>query len=296
MDNFYLNWVIAFSNLCWGIWGIFDKKALEVSSPRSVLLIQYFMALPEFLLLAAYMFFAHKSMTVSPEAFFWAAIGAATSFVAMVAYMVAMSRTEASFVLAITASYPLVMQLFATAFLGETLVGMRMVGAALIGAGVFLVGYSGTAAHEQSEKDKKLILFCVIIATLGWGIHGLFDKKAVALAEPMAIMMSRCVVDFMTFLVMLAVLPRMNPKPNLSNKKVWMLCTLSAVSLVGGYLSYLKAMTVFSASYVIVITGCYPLLMYLFALIFLKEKLNWVRLCGVTLVVGGGALVQLTQG
>lgn len=254
------------------------------------------MALPEFICLYAYVWLRHKTVIVTPEVFFWSGIGALTSFIAMVAYMVAMSMTEASFVLSITASYPLVMQLFATFFLGEQLVGMRMFGAALIGAGVFLVGYSGNSMRTQTKKEQRIILLCVLLATLGWGIHGLFDKKAVELADPISVMLSRCVVDFCTFIGLALVLPRLKPKLDISNKKVWLLCFLSAITLLGGYLSYLKAMTVFSASYVIVITGCYPLLMYLFALMFLKEKLNLIRLLGVILVVVGGVFVQLTQG
>jgi uncharacterized membrane protein len=54
-------------------------------------------------------------------------------------------------------------------------------------------------------------------------------------------------------------------------------------------------MSLSTASYVVVITGCYPLLMYLFALLFLKEKFNAIRFAGVVLVVAGGGLVQLSQ-
>jgi drug/metabolite transporter (DMT)-like permease len=55
------------------------------------------------------------------------------------------------------------------------------------------------------------------------------------------------------------------------------------------------AMTMATASYVIVITGCYPLFMYLFAMLFLKEKLDKLRVLGVLLVVLGGLMVQTTQ-
>jgi len=59
--------------------------------------------------------------------------------------------------------------------------------------------------------------------------------------------------------------------------------------------SYLFAMTMASVSYVIVITGCYPLFMYLFAVIFLKERLSKMRIGGMALVIIGGLLVQNTQ-
>jgi drug/metabolite transporter (DMT)-like permease len=51
-----------------------------------------------------------------------------------------------------------------------------------------------------------------------------------------------------------------------------------------------------SASYVITITGCYPLLMYIFAMWLLKERFNKMRFAGILLVVVGGALVQMTAG
>lgn len=50
-----------------------------------------------------------------------------------------------------------------------------------------------------------------------------------------------------------------------------------------------------SLSYVSVITGCYPLFMYLFAIIFLKERVNERRITGMGLVVIGGLMVQFTQ-
>ena len=135
----------------------------------------------------------------------------------------------------------------------------------------------------------------MILATVGWGIHGLFDKKAVGYASPLMVSLTRCVIDFLTFVVLYVVLRTRKPAPDIGGKRTWTLCTLSAICMLGGYMAYLKALTLFTASYVIVITGCYPLLMYIFALLFLKEKLNPVRLFGVILVVAGGALVQLTQ-
>jgi drug/metabolite transporter (DMT)-like permease len=292
----FANSLIGLTNCCWGLWGILDKKALENSLPRNVMLIQYFLALPEIIVLIAYMVLTNRTISINAPVAMWTSLGCVSSLVAMVAYLVAMSRAEASFVLGITASYPLVMQFFAASFLGETLVGNRLIGAGLIGAGVFAVGHS--AGHKIAQKGKQeqvIILVCVILATVGWGIHGLFDKKAVGYASPLMVSLIRCVIDFLTFVVMYFVLRTQKPAPAIGSRRTWMLCGLSAVCMFGGYLAYLKALMFYTASYVIVITGCYPLLMYIFALVFLKEKLNPVRLFGVILVVAGGALVQLTQ-
>ncbi|MGH9553906.1 MAG: EamA family transporter, partial [Terriglobales bacterium] len=176
-----LNFLIALTNLCWGSWGIFDKKALDGSQPRAVLLIQYALALPEFVIVLIILMCSGPHRIVDlPLAVFWSGLGAVTSALAMLAYMGAMSRAEASYVLGITASYPLVMQLLAAIFLGESIVGNRMFGSALIGAGVFLVGRSEIAAEGNKPAHfNHLVLFCIIVATFGWGVHGLFDKKAV---------------------------------------------------------------------------------------------------------------------
>ena len=94
---------------------------------------------------------------------------------------------------------------------------------------------------------------------------------------------------------MLLVFRLINYKVAYKSPKAWKYSGFSSICLSLGTLSYMFAMTMATASYVIVITGCYPLLMYLGAVIFLKEKLSKMRLAGVILVVGGGLMVQNTQ-
>jgi uncharacterized membrane protein len=69
---------------------------------------------------------------------------------------------------------------------------------------------------------------------------------------------------------------------------------MSALCLAFGAWAYLSAMTFRSASYVISLTACYPVLMYILAVFFLKERFNRVRSAGIALVVLGGVLVQNT--
>jgi drug/metabolite transporter (DMT)-like permease len=296
--------MILLANLCWGAWGIFDKKALSSARPHNVLLVQYLLAVPELILLVGYLLVTAHTVPLNLPACMWAAIASLTATAAMVAYMIAMSRAEASYVLGLTASYPLVMQVLATVFLGEHLVWNRLLGAALIGVGVFAIGRSEKEEHhegttsglpEQARRERLVVTICVIVATIGWGIHGLFDKMAVSYAPPVAVMVARCCMDLITFVAMYFVCGRLKLERRLNNTNTWKFCSCSAACLLVGYIAYLIAMTLTTASYVIVITGCYPLIMYIFALMFLKEKLNLIRLAGVILVVAGGGIVQLTQ-
>jgi transporter family protein len=290
-----INLVVAATIVCWGAWGIFDKKALETSSDRDVLLILYLLALPEIPLVFLYLNASMPGWHLTGPIAFWSGLGSATSSLSMFAYLFAMSRAEASYVLGITASYPLMMQFLAFAFLGEKLVLSRLIGGALIGIGVATVGQSAKSHLVQSGKDRFIVVLCIILATIGWGVHGLFDKKAVELGDPLIVFFARSLFDALTLCVFACYLKLSRTKVTVTSKRTWMYAGFSACCLAVGYLCYLKAMSLSTASYVVVITGCYPLLMYLFALLFLKEKFNAIRFAGVVLVVAGGGLVQLSQ-
>lgn len=290
-----LNLVVAATIVCWGAWGIFDKKALETSSDRDVLLILYLLALPEIPAMYLFLNSTAPGWHLTGPIALWSGLGSLTSSMSMFAYLFAMSRAEASYVLGITASYPLIMQFLAFAFLGEKLVLNRLIGGALIGVGVAVVGQSAATHKAHSRKDRVIVLLCIIFATTGWGLHGLFDKKAVELADPLVVFFARSLFDALTLAVFAIYLKVARVPIALKSKRTWVFAGFSAACLAIGYLCYLKAMSLSTASYVVVITGCYPLLMYLFALFFLKEKFNLLRFAGVILVVLGGTLVQVSQ-
>lgn len=294
-DLIILDLVVAATIVCWGAWGIFDKKALETANDRDVLLILYLLALPEIPIVFFYLNATMPGWQLTGPIAFWSGLGSITSSISMFAYLFAMSRAEASYVLGITASYPLMMQFLAFAFLHEKLVLSRLIGGALIGIGVAAVGHSAKSHESLNKKDRIIVLLCIIFATIGWGIHGLFDKKAVELAHPLVVFFARGLFDACTLLVFAVVLKTTRAKITITSKKTWMYAGFSAACLAVGYICYLKAMSLSTASYVVVITGCYPLLMYLFALLVLKESFNKFRFFGVTLVVIGGALTQLSQ-
>jgi uncharacterized membrane protein len=54
-------------------------------------------------------------------------------------------------------------------------------------------------------------------------------------------------------------------------------------------------MSMVSGSYVIAVTGCYPLVLYFLAMIFLKERFTLARAIGIALIAIGGIITQITQ-
>jgi drug/metabolite transporter (DMT)-like permease len=294
-----LNLYVLITIFCWGIWGIADKKALETSTQVEVIICLYTVTLcvtPAAVLALSLM---SPGWHLSSGTVFWTFLAALTYGPAIFAYMEAMNRTEASYVLGITASYPLILQFLAAAFLNEPLVPQRLIGALIITVGLALVGAShDTSGTHQGTvtKGSPLVLWLLVaVATVSWGVYGLFDKKALETGTPLEVYVSQRAWDCAALLVMILILKLKKHRISLRSRQTWLYCAGSGFALAVGGLCYLHALTLATASYVITITGCYPLLMYLFALLWLKEKFNRRRFAGIALIVAGGIAVQLTQ-
>lgn len=148
---------------------------------------------------------------------------------------------------------------------------------------------------KESIFSRMVVPACVIVATLTWGIKGLFDKIAVGMAPPLVVYTVQLVCNLTALIPFCVYFYIAKQKPQMHDRQMWIFTGLSTVTLAIGGWSYLAALCMASASYVITITGCYPLLMYGFTLLFLKEKFNVTRLFGIALIVFGGICVQLTQ-
>lgn len=295
-----LNTLIAISLICWSIWGIFDKKALEAAKHLDVLIFQHIIYVFEIPVCFLILYLKCGGLfEVAPEAWLWTFFGSLVSSLAMLFYLIAMSRAQASYVLGITASYPLVVQVLAFFFLNEPIVQTRLLGSILVGGGVAAIGGSSDP-HEIDVSDNRgkhqfILLSLCVLATLFWGITGMLDKKALLVEDPFKVYYARCVWDALLLVFMLIAARLLKHKPAWNARRAWKYSIYSSVSVSLGTVCYMFAMTMATASYVIVITGCYPLFMYLFAMLFLKEKLDKLRVLGVLLVVLGGLMVQTTQ-
>jgi uncharacterized membrane protein len=281
---------------CWSVWGIFDKKALNTSSHAGVLLRLYVMSMWETPLIYAYMFVTNPSFKIPDSVWFWTFWAALSQLLSFAAYLVALSITDASLVLGVTAAYPIITQLLAVVFLREAFVAGRLVGAIAIGLGVFAIGSSGASSSTRLSKDQSLkVMVCMVLATVGWGVWGILDKLAVSGGTALETWLAECIWELSIVMVAFALCRMRGYKVELANRPAWFFAFLSALSLAIGRFTFLCALNMSSASYVLTITGCYPLLMYFLAVLFLQEKFDRVRFLGILLVVAGAIVVQLTQ-
>jgi uncharacterized membrane protein len=291
-----LNAFVFITLACWGIWGILDKKALESGSHFEITLRLYLFGFVEIPIVFLALQLLHPGWHIPNEVWLLTCFGAIVQFTAITAYMAAMSLTEASYVLGITAAYPMVLQFLAVLFLGEDLIPARFVAALLICIGVATIGVSPQKESVALSKAQKIKLaLCIIFATLGWGTWAVFDKLSLEFGKPLEIFLAERLWEAVLVVLIGTFCALRKIKLDLVNKQAWFYSTLSGSVLAVGRWTYLCALALASASYVVTITGCYPLLMYFLAVLFLKEKFNRVRLLGVALVVVGGIMVQLSH-
>lgn len=286
--------LVALVILSWGIAGIFDKKALESGSLRSVFLAFGLFNLPMIAILLAVLTFFFPTWHLTSGTMFWESIDSAASIIAISAYFYAMSKTEASYVLAITAGYPIVGQLLSVPVLGEPFSAWMLIAATLVSCGVAAVGFSANGQQRKVMRlERILVLSCVLASTVLWGLLGIFEKKSLHYGQPLESMLALSIGRTILIAGTLAFLYFRREKLGLSNPRIWKFSWSSGALVALGNISYIVALTTTTAGYMIVITACYPLVMYVFALLFLKEKLNWLRVAGIVLIVAGAGLTYL---
>lgn len=281
--------------LSWGIAGLFDKKALECGSPISIFLAFHlfnWLAVPILLLLLP---MVYGTWQLSSGVFLFEGLNAIAALLAYLTYFYAMKRTQASFILGITAGYPILSQLLAVPILGEQLSIGRLLASILVTAGVILIGYS--SGEERKNLDKRswlAVLACITISTLMWALLGIFEKQALNFGRPLEAYLSLSICK--SLLVVAALIyakPAKVPLKDLKSGMVWRFSWSSAALVAVGNIAYIFALAERPASLVIVATAGYPLIMYIGAIAVLKEKVNVVRILGIIAIVASSVVVEL---
>lgn len=287
--------LIALTLLVWGTAGIFDKLALSRSCNRTVFVVFHLFNLPLLLVLSAV---AYCSGGVSWNGALWAwqAAAGGCGVLAVVLYLTAMKRTDASYVLGITAAYPVISSLIAAPLLGEPLSAGRLAGAALVSFGVALIGFTPPSSGKRlSKRDWLVVAPSVIIAAILWGAIGVFEKLAVAHGPELEAYIAECAWELLFAMALWSAWHVRGTRLSLRDLPTWRFGWLSAAGVAVGNYAVLLLFARETAGYAIVLTACYPLVMYVLAVTFLKEKLNTFRVLGIVCVVAGGVLTELLK-
>jgi drug/metabolite transporter (DMT)-like permease len=138
------NLALLAATLLWGLWGLADKKAVELAHPYTV---QWMYALPYILALPLwYWLGARAGATTNHDtsALMWAVVASSASILATVLLFFALQSRPASFVGAATSAYPVVTMVLAVMSGSEDFNVGRLVGILFIMVGVVLVQVTGS--------------------------------------------------------------------------------------------------------------------------------------------------------
>lgn len=306
---------IALTIVAWGLWGIFDKLALARAEPKDVFLVTAILAIPQIPLVLFLLTWNYDQWHLSSSLIIYASASSVISSLGMALYLDSMKRADSSVVLGMTAAYPLVTQVLGLLIMGEAFSTTRAIGAVFIALGIVVIGltdnlspmlWQPSTALPPDEKDaaKKKekakdsgyftgmpVIVTLLLVNLLWGCKGILEKLSLEHGKPLEVYLAETITTLLLLGPVLTFFIWRGYKPALKNKHLWTYTGLSELALAVGGWSYLMALSMAPAGYVVTITSTYPLVMYVIAIFVLKEKLSWMRLAGLACIVCGGMLV-----
>lgn len=133
-------------------------------------------------------------------------------------------------------------------------------------------------------------LIFAVIALVLWGASGVTQKLATnRISSQLSFLWFSCAMLAISAVLAIAVPIQWHPRP-----------LILGLSIVGGFLNGLGALTSFSAlecggkaSIVISLISLYPLLTVAIAVLFLHERLEPVQIVGIVLAIGAAILLSL---
>ncbi len=286
--------LLTMTLMSWGVGGLFDKKAVEGSTATAVFVVFHLFCLPVAIVLALCVPFIYPDFHIANGVIFWEGLNAIGALIALLAYYYAMEKAQASYVLGITAGYPILSQLIAIPMLGEELSLVRLGSAVLVSLGVAAIGYSAKEGNKSlSRRTRTAVTACIVITTVLWAALGIFEKQSLTYGRPLEAYLAISIWKSLLVVLVSGFLFLRKSQVKLKSRKLWTFSWLSALLVTAGNLGFVFALAACDASFVIVATAGYPLIMYAGAVALLDEKINGIRLFGIVLIVASAVLVSV---
>jgi len=131
-----------------------------------------------------------------------------------------------------------------------------------------------------------------ILAMIFWGAAAICDRLGISGASPEVGLTIRTGAVAMGVLMIFLVTGQTRELSQMKPSSVFFLALSGLLAGVIGQLLYFKALKPGEASVVVPLVGAYPLITLILAIIFLKEKVTWIRAAGALLVASGVFLLK----
>lgn len=137
-----------------------------------------------------------------------------------------------------------------------------------------------------------MAFFLALLTTVLWGIAPLFEKLALAKVEPLVLLPIRTGFVTLSVLTILLLSGSAQDLAKVDGKSVGFILLSGFFGGTLGLTAYFHAMKWGEASKVVLITGSYPLVTTLLAILFLHEAVTLPKLLGALFVITGILLLR----
>lgn len=127
--------------IAWGLGAIFDKLVLKYVSPTHAFYLRLFIMIILFFIILSFRIptLIDEIKKTPYQAYIYTFLGVFMAMAGVFTYLKAMKGEEASRIVPISSTYPLITLIFAVVFLGETFTLLKFMGTLLIISGIYLI-------------------------------------------------------------------------------------------------------------------------------------------------------------
>jgi len=275
--------------LMYGIGQVFQKIGTTGSDPTTMILLTALVMGP---IWGAWYFAFRDDMSLTIYSFAVPVVGGVLGMVGNVLFFEALARGNVSIIGTLIAAYPCVTVITAFFLLDERLTAVQYAGVGLIILGIVALS---TSRSDSAPSASKLGLMLAIASFLAFGLAGVTLKEAVRVVGNDNAMGFYALVYSAIGISYWAGRRRSHPGQSLAEipRKVVGIGAIGlAFSAIGGIM-LIWAMVDGPASVVIALSGAYPVVMILLALMLLKERIAVRQVPGLLAVLAGLPLVSL---
>jgi drug/metabolite transporter (DMT)-like permease len=275
--------------LMYGIGQVFQKVGTTGSGPTTMILLTALVMGP---IWGAWFLIFRDDVSLTIYSTAVPLVGGVLGIAGNILFFEALSRGNVSIIGTLIAAYPCVTVIAAFFLLGERLAGVQYAGVGLIILGI--VGLA-TSRSDSAPSVSKLGLMLAVASFLAFGLAGVTLKEAVRVVGNDNAMGFYALVYATVGISYWAGKRRGHPEQSLTKiprKVIGIGAVGLAFSAIGGIM-LIWAMVDGPASVVIALSGAYPVVIILLALMFLKERIVPRQVPGLLAVLAGLPLVSL---
>lgn len=279
--------------ICWGISNALMKRpSLSIGSARAIRMRQFTMIA---IALSAYLLF-NETLLPSPVWSLFSFLLGMFGYVPFYFFCQALQIGRVGIVHAIGNSFPLIVALLSTTYLGASLSTLETGGILISMSGVMLLSLAKSGKQKSQPIEAGMhakACFFSILACVLWGIFftlAQIPNANIGFLANTLLIQTGCLLAAELHISLEDI-----SKKNIS-RKVLRAGFFAGILAIAGSFSFYKALIIGNPSVVTAFAGSSPLIASLFSFLLLKETLNKKEILGIGLAVFGVILLSMSKG